>query len=255
MFQTIRTVSIFLFSFVLLQGCFLVNGPLEYADANYTDETNAPSVNYLPIGIPFLLGGHGSSVPITAELSLTAKHIAQLDYSSVVAYHPDCDIAIIKEDNTGKNVAPLGTIQTNEATTTVGMGLTGKVLIGQGKYYIDVNFVDSSLFATCPASITDAPVQSGMSGGGVFNEEGQLVGIISGISGSGFKLLDGTDLGNERTSVFVSTLHVKPWLEEAIATYYGAPREMLTANLNVASEPDTSLESLTPQASGTSRTK
>ncbi|OEE58792.1 hypothetical protein A1OK_01950 [Enterovibrio norvegicus FF-454] len=233
MAQVIRNALVSLVILFSLQGCFLINGPLEYAQ-----ETNVPAVNYLPIGIPFVLGGHGSSVPITPELSLTAKHIAKLDYSTVVAYHPDCDIALIKEDNTGKNTAPLGTVKQNESITTVGMGLTGKVIVGQGKYFIDVNFVDSSLFASCPASITDAPVQSGMSGGGAFNHKGELVGIISGISGSGFKLLDGTDLGNERTSVFVSTLHVKPWLAEAIENYYGQAMDMLTANLtSPASEP------------------
>ncbi|WP_028024900.1 serine protease family protein [Enterovibrio calviensis] len=236
MFNRLLTVFMSLCSLSLLQGCFLINGPLEYAEDTYHDETNAPAVNYLPIGIPFVLGGHGSSVPITPELSLTAKHVAKLDYSSVVAYHPDCDVAIIKENNDGKNLSSLGTIGTDEATTTIGMGLTGKVLIGQGKYYIDVNFVDSALFAKCPASITDAPVQSGMSGGGVFNDKGELVGIISGISGPGFKLLDGTKLGNERTSVFVSTLHVKPWIEKAVESYYGESSGVLTANLKDPSE-------------------
>ncbi|MGF1766009.1 serine protease [Enterovibrio makurazakiensis] len=255
MFKTLRTVFISICALVLLQGCFLINGPLEYAEATYGEDTNVPSVNYLPIGIPFLLGGHGSSVPISQELSLTAKHIAQLDYSSVVAYHPDCDIAIIKENNVGKSFAPIGTIQRDQATTTVGMGLTGKVLIGEGKYYIDVNFVDSSLFARCPASITDAPVQSGMSGGGVFNENGELVGIISGISGSGFKLLDGTDLGNERTSVFVSTLHVKPWLVETIESFYGESQDVLTANLQTSLSIDSPALPPTPEASGTSRGK
>lgn len=216
MFLWLRNVSVAVFALASLQGCFLVNGPLEYAD-----ETNAPSVSYLPIGVPFLLGGHGSSVPISEKLSLTAKHIAKLDYSEVVAYHPHCDVAIIKENNQGRTIAPLGTVAQTEPVTTVGMGLTGKVLVGKGMYYLDVNFVDSAMFANCPASITDAPVQSGMSGGGTYNYKGELVGIVSGMSGSGFRLLDGTELGNERTSIFVSTLYIKPWLIEVLEQYYG----------------------------------
>ena len=84
----------------------------------------------------------------------------------------------------------------------------------------DVNFVDSDLFEKCPASITDAPVQSGMSGGGVMNRAGEVVGVISGISGDGFRLLSGESLGNERTSVFVSTLHIRDWLIEQVDAFY-----------------------------------
>ncbi|STQ74778.1 trypsin-like peptidase domain-containing protein [Grimontia hollisae] len=225
MFLWLRNLSTAIFALITLQGCFLTNGPLEYAD-----ETNAPSVNYLPIGVPFLLGGHGSSVPISEELSLTAKHIAKLDYSDVVAYHPDCDVAVIKENNQGKTIASLGTVSQAESVTTVGMGLTGKVLVGKGKYYLDVNFVDSTMFANCPASITDAPVQSGMSGGGTYNHQGELVGIVSGMSGSGFRLLDGTTLGNERTSIFVSTLHIRPWLVNVVEAYYDDSIKNLTAS-------------------------
>ncbi|USH03302.1 serine protease [Grimontia kaedaensis] len=225
MSQAFVRAAICFFSFISLQGCFLVNGPLDYAQ-----ETNAPSVSYLPIGIPFVLGGHGSSVPLTSELSLTAKHVAQLDYSDVIAYHPNCDVAVIKQSNHDKTIAPLGTVKTKGSVTTVGMGLTGKVLIGHGKYYLDVNFVDSDMFENCPASITDAPVQSGMSGGGAYNKEGELVGIISGMSGSGFRLLDGTELGNERTSIFVSTLHIRPWLLKVVEDFYDDSLNNLAAS-------------------------
>ncbi|WP_281544108.1 trypsin-like peptidase domain-containing protein [Grimontia sp. SpTr1] len=224
MFQAFSKVMGSVFLLCSLQGCILINGPLDYADTS-----NEHDVNYLAIGIPFVLGGHGTSVPLTPEISLTAKHVAKLDYSEVIAYHPDCDVALIKEDNTDKRLASLGTVQTDGGITTVGMGLTGKVLLGKGKYYRDVNFVDSTLFARCPASITDAPIQSGMSGGGAFNENGELVGIISGMSSSGFRMLDGSTLGNERTSVFVSTLYVRGWLIESIETYYGDSIDNLTA--------------------------
>ncbi|MGF1708390.1 trypsin-like serine protease [Enterovibrio baiacu] len=168
-------------------------------------------------------------MPLTKDLSLTAKHIAKLDYSQVVAYHPDCDIAIIQQNNAGKRVAPLGTVKSQGKIKTAGMGLTGDVLLGEGKYYLDVNFIDSDLFSRCPASITDAPVQSGMSGGGVYNENAELVGIISGISSSKFRLLDGRKLGNERTSVFVSTLYVKEWLIREVDNYNEEHSDNLTS--------------------------
>lgn len=215
------------FALTLLPGCFLVNGPLEHAD-----ETNAPAVNYLPIGIPLVLGGHGTSVPITPDLSLTAKHIAKLDYSDVVAYHPDCDIALIRQDNRDKKIAPLGIVNQQESVTTVGMGLLGDVLIGEGQYFLDVNFVDNEMFADCPASITDAAVQSGMSGGGMFNSNGELVGIISGMSGEDFRLLNGEELGNERTSIFVSTLYIREWLIEVVDDFYAdSPDSLATSTI------------------------
>lgn len=197
-----------------LTGCFLVNGEL-----TAVPEKNKPTIKYLPIGIPFLLGGHGSSVPLTENLSLTAKHIATYTYNSVVAYHPDCDIAIIEQDNNEEDLTVLGNIYPEKAVSTYGRGLTGNLLEGVGKYYLDVNFIDSDLFENCPASVMDAPIQSGMSGGGVFNDSGELVGIISGMSGAKFKLLNGQELNLERVSVFVSTNFVKDWIKEQVTAY------------------------------------
>ncbi len=197
-----------------LTGCFLVNGKL-----TAVPEKNKPAIKYLPIGIPFLLGGHGSSVPLTEKLSLTAKHIATYAYNSVVAYHPNCDVAIIEQENTKEELVASGYIYPEKYVATYGRGLTGNLLEGTGKYYLDVNFVDSDLFKNCPASVMDAPIQSGMSGGGVYNEKGELVGIISGMSGANFKLLDGKELNLERVSVFVSTNFVKEWIEEQVAEY------------------------------------
>ncbi len=197
-----------------LTGCFLVNGKL-----TAVPEKNKPAIKYLPIGIPFLLGGHGSSVPLTEKLSLTAKHIATYAYNSVVAYHPNCDVAIIEQENNKEELVASGYIYPEKSVATYGRGLTGNLLEGTGKYYLDVNFVDSDLFKNCPASVMDAPIQSGMSGGGVFNEKRELVGIISGMSGANFKLLDGKKLNLERVSVFVSTNFVKEWIEEQVAEY------------------------------------
>ncbi|MDD1782434.1 serine protease [Enterovibrio sp. ZSDZ35] len=215
----VTTLSLF-----ALQGCILVNGPLEVVE-----ETNAPAVKYLPVGIPLLLGGHGTSVPITDELSLTAKHVAKIDFSDVVAFHPDCDVALIKQDNTNVSFPPLAKLNEKDALITVGKGLGGEILKGVGIYYLDVRFVDSDMFANCDASITDAPVQSGMSGGGVFKTNGELVGIISGISGSGFRLLDGRELGNERTSVFVSMQNIESWLATSIEAHYDKRIDELVA--------------------------
>ncbi len=211
----------------VLNGCFLINGPLEKAK-----ETNAPDLGYVPIGIPFLFGGHGTSVPLTKELSLTAKHVASISYHSVVAYHPKCDVAIVKKQTELNEFPPLGVVNSKDNVFTYGMGLLGDLLVGKGIYYQDVNFVDSHIFKACPASITDAAIQSGMSGGGVYNAKGELVGIISGMSSDKFHLLDGTDLGNERTSVFVSTLHVKEWILSSVADFYSTRAVKPSVNMS-----------------------
>lgn len=208
------TLSLFLFSFNLA-GCVLSNGPL-----SIVNQAHSPSVNYLPIGIPFIFGGHGTSIPITQNLSLTAKHVATQTHYTIVAAHPDCDIAIIQENNSHAKFPALGLIYPKASLSTYGKDMIGNLISGEGKYFQDVHFLDSALFQKCPASITDAPVQSGMSGGGVFNQQGELVGIISGLSNHQFKLVNGFDLGNQRTSIFVPIFYVKEWLIRKIDSFY-----------------------------------
>ncbi|MBA5764573.1 serine protease [Vibrio sp. 404] len=196
-----------------IQGCVTSNGVLDDAD------DNTPYVNYLPVGIPLLVGGHGTSVPITEEVSITAKHVAELDYSEVIAYHPYCDLALIKQDNTGKPLPTLGIIFAYQPVTTVGKNMFGKTLVGKGRYYRDIYLIDHELFSHCPASLADAPVQSGMSGGGVYNSNAELVGIIS-AKAYEVQLTDGSMVETDRISIFVPLLYAREWLITELDGFY-----------------------------------
>lgn len=199
---------------LLIAGCS--NGVLnEYHGEQITIDSQV-------MGIPFLFGGTGSSVPITENLSITAKHIASYDFSSVVAHHPSCDISIIKSDNKGKSIHPIGTVSPNSELKTFGRDLWNplKTLYGEGKYLQDLFLIDNQWNSTdCTLSVIDAPIQVGMSGGGVYNNREELVGVIVAMGGLDFKLVE-TDQKLGRVSLMVSTLFIKDWINEVKTDFY-----------------------------------
>ncbi|MEH0791614.1 serine protease [Vibrio parahaemolyticus] len=199
---------------LLIVGCS--NGVLnEYHGEQITIDSQV-------MGIPFLFGGTGSSVPITENLSITAKHIASYDFSSVVAHHPSCDISIIKSDNKGKSIHPIGTVSPNSELKTFGRDLWNplKTLYGEGKFLQDLFLIDDQWNSKdCTLSVIDAPIQVGMSGGGVYNNKEELVGVIVAMGGLDFKLVE-TDQKLGRVSLMVSTLFIKDWINEVKTDFY-----------------------------------
>ncbi|MGL5290905.1 MAG: serine protease [Vibrionaceae bacterium] len=201
----------------MLAGCIVSNGPLQMVVSS-----EAPAINFEMIGLPPLYMGYGSSVPVTEHLSLTAAHVARLNYSRVLAYHPTCDIALIASDNRGKLLPNLGLVYKDQAVVTYGMGLKGQILAGHGYYRQDLRFVNDFYLSKCPVSVMDAPIQNGMSGGGTFNSLGDLVGIIvASADQRDTRLLNGEALPYDRISLFVSINYVRDWLENAVKQYYG----------------------------------
>ncbi|MGL4734419.1 MAG: serine protease [Enterovibrio sp.] len=198
-------------------GCILSNGPL------YTVESSeAPAIDLEITGVPPFYIGYGSSVPITENLSLTAAHVARLNYARVIAYHPICDIALIAADNRGKKFPNMGLVYKNHEVTTYGVNFNGDILVGHGYYRRDLRFVNYSYFNRCPASVMDAPIQNGMSGGGTFNSLGDLVGIIvASADKSDTRLISGEKLPYDRISLFVSINYVRDWLNDAVDQYHG----------------------------------
>ncbi|WP_254868933.1 serine protease [Vibrio hepatarius] len=199
----------------LLVGCVGSNGKVTVTNEH-------PALDYEFTGIPLLFFGFGTSTPITPELSLTVAHVAKLNYDKVVAYHPYCDIAIVKSNNSALDYPNLGLVFPNQPVRTFGMSPTGDVLTGSGRYRRDLLLVEVPYFKKCPASVTDAPVQDGMSGGGVYNDNGSLVGIIAARANPrDIRLLSGEPHGLERISIFVPLNYVRDWLEGAVDDFYG----------------------------------
>lgn len=203
----LKTSNVFLLfvTLVFLHGCMHVgNGVLEVDDT-------PPDLNYLPVLIPFLLGGHGSAIPITDTISITSAHVARYDYSTVIAYHPVCDVALIEANNRNKNKLKMGVIYSGESLINYGYEFNGEIVKGEGVYIMDVMIEE---YPGCHYSLNTAPQKSGMSGGPAVNSSGELVGVIHGI---GFEppILLGTheQVNLERYSYFVSINFIRDWLD------------------------------------------
>lgn len=139
-----------------LMGCS--NGALR----NYNGDS--VTIDTQLIGTPWLLGGYGSSIPLTEDLSLTAKHVASYDYSNTIAYHPTCDVAIIERENQGKNIPSFGLIEENQAVKTFGRSIINpcKTIYGKGVLHLTESQWNDD---ECLVGLIDAPIQIGMSGG------------------------------------------------------------------------------------------
>ncbi|CAM3854012.1 trypsin-like peptidase domain-containing protein [Vibrio aquimaris] len=201
--------------FIILAGCTGSNGQLTVVEQH-------PDLDYELTGIPLLFFGFGTSTPITSELSLTVAHVAKLNYDKVIAYHPQCDLAIVESRNILNHQPKFGLVYPSQSVETFGMSPGGSVLKGEGVYRLDLTLIDSHYFDKCPASIMDAPVQDGMSGGGVYNQEGALVGIIAArATPSNIQLVNGQSHGLDRISIFVALNFARDWLDREMEKYYG----------------------------------
>ncbi|MCG7490709.1 serine protease [Vibrio sp. Of14-4] len=199
----------------MLAGCTGNNGQLKVVKQH-------PDLDYELTGIPLLFFGFGTSTPITPELSLTVAHVAKLNYDKVIAYHPHCDLAIVESRNMLNHQPRFGLVYPNQSVETFGMSPGGSVLKGEGVYRLDLTLIDSHYFDKCPASIMDAPVQDGMSGGGVYNQDGALVGIIAARAiPSDIQLVNGQPHGLDRISIFVALNFARDWLDSEMEKYYG----------------------------------
>ena len=187
-----------IFTSVILSGCISSNGPVQQT---YQHSANEMVV----IGVPMLMGGFGSAVPVNNDYMITAKHVAQLSWDAGVIYHPACDLALIPRKSSAQPT--WGLIYPDQSVIHHGHSLVGTTISGEGKYLQDV--VDTN--TDCLYSLSDAPVMSGMSGGPVFNEEGEIAGITVAI------VNNPEDLQNlkpaTRYSQFVPSPLIFDWLD------------------------------------------
>ncbi|MDO6499886.1 serine protease [Photobacterium sanguinicancri] len=202
-----------------LTQCIASNGKIEHTASH---EAN----NMVIIGVPMLLGGFGSSVPINERYHITAKHVAQLSWDLDVIHHPYCDLSLVRSRTPQESIPQWGLIYPDQAVSHQGHSLLGTTIKGEGKYLQDVLDTNSK----CLYSLSDAPSMSGMSGGPVFNAQGQIVGITVAI------LDNPEDIQNlrqaERYTQFVPATLIFDWLTQlGVSTSY-ASHEL--ANIQVA---------------------
>lgn len=205
MYGRIIVIGLYL---LILSGCvFSSNGSVTPSKLNL-------EVDYNLTGIPLLLGTSGSSVPISSEVSITAAHVAKLSFSEVIAVHPDCDIALIKSNNSQKQIPKFGYVYPNSTLINGGRNLLGVLVESHGVYVADIQF--DNLHSNCSTSISTAPLQSGMSGGGAYNDKLELVGINFAIVKK-IKLFDEQYAAVEqleRNSAFVPLAFINEWVKQ-----------------------------------------
>ena len=159
---------------MLLSGC-AANGFYE----GVHDDTPEDIEKYTDkkfLGFPALLALEGSSVKLDNQWRATVAHNKWLLIGQEVYYHPRCDFALIKVEDTGEE-PDIGLIYDNESVFHTGYPAFGFYSSHEGKYLTDVKDLSDG----CTYSTTDATLISGMSGGGVFNEKGAVSGVNVGI--------------------------------------------------------------------------
>lgn len=194
---------------LLLTSCVMSNGPVSQASNHHANQM-------VVVGIPLLLGGFGSAVPVNDQYMITAKHVAQLSWDFEVIHHPFCDLSLIRRH--ADSIPTWGLIYPDQPVSHHGHSLLGNSIKGKGKYLQDV--IDTN--TDCLYSLSDAPVMSGMSGGPVFNQYGEIVGITVAI------VNNPEDLRNlrpaPRYSQFVPATLIFDWLDAlGIATTAATP--------------------------------
>ncbi|MGF1700624.1 serine protease [Photobacterium makurazakiensis] len=200
-----------------LSGCISSNGVVSSA-------SNHSANKMVVIGVPMLIGGFGSAVPVSKEYMLTAKHVAQVSWDLDVIHHPVCDLSLVKRPS--DNVPKWGLIYPDQDVSHHGHSVLGNKIKGKGKYLQDV--IDTN--TNCLYSLSDAPVMSGMSGGPVFNQQGEIAGITVAI------VHNPEDLRNlrpaERYSQFVPSTLIFDWLNALGVSTQSASKDL--ANIQVS---------------------
>lgn len=189
----------------ILSGC-VSNGITVGLDEN-TPNNAVIATQKVFVGVPLLLGMEGSVVSIGNGWYITAAHnraILELQLKDVI-YHPECDVALFREEGDSDNVQ-LSIVIQGETTYTVGYPLSSPISSSKGVYVGDVVEPNS----TCVYSATTSKVTSGMSGGGVWTQDGKLVGVIRGVLKEDVHWEDGRSVSNP--SVFVSVNYIRDWI-------------------------------------------
>jgi len=195
---------------LLLTGC--ANG-LPDVNGNIQDDIEENNEKIF-VGIPFFMGLEGSVARLDDEWLVTAAHnkpILALTGKEVF-YHPTCDIALVKKH--GHSERSVGLVYPGQSVTHVGYPLGLPLSSSEGKYVGDVNVHG---WEKCQMSGTTGVIMQGMSGGGVYNKEGQLIGVNHGFVSGDVKW---PDKSIHSPAVFVSLFAVRDWLSSVTGNHY-----------------------------------
>ncbi|ARJ42527.1 hypothetical protein B1H58_11145 [Pantoea alhagi] len=171
-------------------------------------------------GIPTVLGlgTLGTTIPLTADYSLTAAHVAKFSLYKVKAWHPECDLAIVYHKNDEKNLPPrFRNGFMGDRINLYGYSFyTAMPVSSSGKNLANSSLKNSWNKPGCVVVAADAGVVQGMSGGAVYNaSDDTLAGVIVGYSAKINDKTNGKTL-YKNTALYVPYSQFSDWLTAEI---------------------------------------
>ncbi|CAL9962169.1 protease [Vibrio phage D148] len=199
-----------------LSGCAANGIPTPSLQSNAMTD----GVEKIFVGIPVMASIEGSTARLDEEWFVTAAHNRLILDSTghEVYYHPTCDIALVREKGISAEVAK---VVENEEISVVGYPVNyPTITVNEGKH---IGFVRIQAYRDCDAfEMSTATTMSGISGGGVYNKDHQLIGVIDGIIYQSLPIVggdfDGQNVSN--TSYFTNLYEVRGWLTEITGKEY-----------------------------------
>ncbi|AUR92150.1 hypothetical protein NVP1170O_037 [Vibrio phage 1.170.O._10N.261.52.C3] len=180
------------------------------------------------VGIPSLSALEGSTVRLDSEWVLTVKHNKPILITQPwkeVYYHPTCDIALIRDSGETPSYK-VGRLFAGDQVFHAGYPVMRSYTVTKGLFVgsdQDVDEVGNYIEDSCMYSFSNTAIVSGMSGGGTFNEHGNLIGVNVGFINETIKFTDPIS-GITRVGVyptkFLSILAVKDWLKDVTGRDY-----------------------------------
>lgn len=184
----------------------------------YYSRTAMQHVDMSVTGIPTILGlgTLGTSIPITPEYSLTAAHVAKYAVQRVKAYHPYCDLAIIYHKNDAATLAKFRASDVGDPVKMYGYSFISAMPVESSGVNLGRTAIRNGWNKSpCLAMASDAGVVQGMSGGGVYNADDTLGGVIVGYSGEIKHRRSGKAIMKD-VSLYIPYADFKNWLQRNI---------------------------------------
>ncbi|WP_455820319.1 hypothetical protein [Pseudomonas cerasi] len=170
-------------------------------------------------GIPTVLGlgTLGTTIPLTADYSLTAAHVAKFSLYRVKSYHPECDLAVVYHKNDNVPLPHFRNGLIGDKVKFYGYSfISAMPVASNGTNLINTGLKNTWNKVSCVVVASDAGVVQGMSGGAVYNaSDDSIGGVIVGYSKRINDMKTGKTLYKD-VSLYVPYARFKDWLNDAV---------------------------------------
>lgn len=120
----------------------------------------------------------GSKFALNDNYSMTALHVAQFMGANVVASLPQCDLAIIEDNNKDYQAANFSFAVEGEKATANGFIKYSVSSIVEVKVEETIQLESESLSKDCSVVALSPVTKKGMSGSPVYNNKNEVIGVI-----------------------------------------------------------------------------